>query len=275
MISEETQDQAALYALGLLDADEAAAFEHALAADGTLRTLTAELREAAASLARTDARGGSAPSHMRARVLAAVAAGEHGHPAAGKVVAGPWKRWLPQVAAAILMVCCGGLLWSGINLRTRYRDVVRTLHRDAEAAERTATWRAHGLEEQLRAAETNRLQQITFCALESVPAARQTGPQAAVLWDAAQRRGRLQIRKLPSAGTGKDYQLWAVEAGHKNPVSAGVIKVDPEGVAAMVFQPGPGDDVKSEVTAFALSVERAGGVPQNEGPILFMGKLQP
>ena len=47
MISEEQQDQAALYALGLLGADEDAAFESELRANAELRDLVRELREAA------------------------------------------------------------------------------------------------------------------------------------------------------------------------------------------------------------------------------------
>ena len=44
MISEEQQDQAALYALGLLGADEDAAFESELRANAELRDLVRELR---------------------------------------------------------------------------------------------------------------------------------------------------------------------------------------------------------------------------------------
>src|SRR4029077_714264 len=53
MISEQQQDQAALYALGLLDADEDAAFESELRANAELRDLVRELREAAGDVALT------------------------------------------------------------------------------------------------------------------------------------------------------------------------------------------------------------------------------
>ena len=65
-----------------------------------------------------------------------------------------------------------------------------------------------------------------------------------------------------------------MEAGHKDAVSAGVVKVGAGDTAEADFQPA-GDDGKAEVVAFALSVERAGGASKNEGPILFLGKLQP
>ena len=55
-------------------------------------------------------------------------------------------------------------------------------------------------------------------------------------------------------------------------MNAGVVHLDAEGRAEVEFQPEaiPGDN---RVVALALSVEKAGGSPTNQGPILFMGKL--
>lgn len=267
MMTEEQQERAALYALGLLDADEAAEFEREMAADGELRALTDELREAAAGLARTDT-AGSPPLDLKTRVLAHVSWGEtdRKNPATANVIAGPWTRWVSWSVAAALAICCAWLAYDDQNVRGQSRGAVaavRAASRDARQWEKAA---------QAAASMQNPLQKVAFCPLEPVPAAQQTGPQAAVLWDAAHRRGRLHITKLPSAGEGKDYELWTVKAGQKDPVSAGVVKVGADDVADVEFQP-EGDDGKAQVVAFALSRERAGGVPKNEGPILFLGKL--
>ena len=69
MISEEQQDQAALYALGLLDADEDAAFESELRANAELRDLVRELREAA---------GDRRPNRSIAAAACIVKAAHHG-----------------------------------------------------------------------------------------------------------------------------------------------------------------------------------------------------
>jgi len=53
MIPEEQQDQAGLYALGLLEPDQTAAFESALGGNAELRALVRELREATGDLALT------------------------------------------------------------------------------------------------------------------------------------------------------------------------------------------------------------------------------
>src|SRR5438046_4039644 len=72
MISEEQQDQAALYALGLLDSDEDAAFESELRANAELRDLVRELREAAGDLALT-APSLLPPAMLKERVMGEIA----------------------------------------------------------------------------------------------------------------------------------------------------------------------------------------------------------
>ena len=271
MISEEQQEQAGLHALGLLDADEAVAFEHEMAADGELRTLAAELSETAASLARTTSSDAMPPPTLKGCVLARVQAETLGHPAVGKVIAGPsaWMRWVPWSVAAALAVCCGSLAVFSWKLVT---DGVGQGYRLIDSERRAQTAEAELVAIRQETSGLGSLRQIAFCTLEPVPAAQQTGPRAEVLWNAAQRQGRLHIAKLPPAGEGKDYQFWTVEAGRKDPVSAGVVKVGPDNSVEIEFRP-EGDDGKAEVVAFALSVERVGGVPKNEGPIIYLGKL--
>ena len=75
---------------------------------------------------------------------------------------------------------------------------------------------------------------------------------------------------MPPAGKGRDYQLWAVDANHKDPLNAGIIHVDADGVARVRFKP---DQSAHQITAFALSLEREGGVPKREGPIVMIGKV--
>ena len=75
---------------------------------------------------------------------------------------------------------------------------------------------------------------------------------------------------MPVAGAGKDYQLWIVDAEHKAPISAGIIRVDPQGNAEWRFLPA---ETARHIKAFAISVERKGGVPVKEGPIVMIGSV--
>ena len=269
MIPEETQEQAALHALGLLDAAEAGAFEREQDADAELRALTSELRETAAALAWSAE--GNPPPGLKARVLAQLAGEAKRDPSPGKVVAGPWSRAaLPWALAASLMICCGALAVS----RERWRRDFSALERKAlavEVAEANLQRAAATPTPAPATPEADALRQVAFCPLE--PTAEEAArPRVAVLWDAARREGKLRVAKLPPPGAGKDYQLWVVEKDRKDAVSAGVVSVDAGGGVETVFQPAAeGGD--GAAVAFALSVERAGGAPKNEGPILFLGKL--
>ncbi len=271
MISEAAQERATLYALALLDADEAVAFERELDADAELRTVTVDLRETVASLALSAE--GEPPAGLQERVMARLAADKQ--TAAGparapddlapdKVVAGPWGgTWLPWALAAMLMVCCGVLAVSRQRLRREFAELEHKT-----AAVEVAVARLHDAGP---APEADPLRRVVFCPLEPTP---QLGspPQVAVLWDAVRREGKLRVSRLPSAGAGKDYQLWVVEDGHKDAVSAGVVSPGDGGTVEVPFQP-VATGGKEAAVAFALSVERAGGSPKNEGPILFLGKL--
>ena len=236
MISEEQQDQAALYALGLLSPDEIAGFESALSANGELRDLVREMREAAGDLART-APSRVPPASLKQRVMSELSK-ETGR--TSSISRQPTSfAWLPWAIAAILMLFCGLLALDRARLQ---RELAST-----------------------RAADP--LMQTIFFTLTpsgSAPA----DAKATVAWQPGRQSGVIRITNLPAPEPGKDYQLWAVDAAHKDPVSAGVIRVDKNGVAQVRFKP---IDTAQQVKAFAISVEREGGVPKKEGPILLVG----
>ena len=262
MMGEEAHERAALYALGLLDADEAGAFERELVADGELRALTADLRETVAALAWTETNV-PPPPELKARVLARVAEESRTAPPVKiNLIAGPsaWTQWAPWAVAAALAIFC-------VVLNSEKADAERHLL----VARGTLSALHAASAESSPGPDGDPFTRVSFCALAPVPAAERTGPQAAVRWAAARRKGRLRGTKLPPAAVGKDYQLWTVEAGRKDPVSAGVVKVGADGSAEIEFQPQD-DGSKAEVAAFALSMERAGGAAKNAGPGLYLGQ---
>jgi anti-sigma-K factor RskA len=236
MISEEQQDQAALYALGLLDADEDAAFESELRANAELRDLVRELREAAGAVAFA-APPQTPPSSLKERIMREITTESK------RVVPMPTRRasfgWIPWAIAAALAVFCGLLAFDRVRLERQLADI--------------------------RAADP--LMQTTFFTLaSSAPAP--ADAKATVAWQPGRQSGVIRISNLPAPEPGKDYQLWAVDAEHKDPISAGIIRVDKNGVAQVRFKPV---DTAEHVKAFAISLEREGGVPKKEGPILLVG----
>lgn len=94
---------------------------------------------------------------------------------------------------------------------------------------------------------------------------------AVVVWNQHDQKGIVQFTGLPAPEQGKDYQMWIVDPTKPNPVDGGVVTVDDSGVVQVPFQP-QGEVKVDSAAAFALSVERKGGVPKAEGPIILLGK---
>lgn len=236
MISEEQQDQAALYALDLLGAEELAAFERELAANAELRTLARELRDAAGALA-LSTRPTQPPAALKDRVMQQLD-GRSSPSRTANVITPPasaFGRWIPWAIAAALLVFCGLLARERMKLEDRL------------AQERAA-------EPMLVALAPS---------ADGPPKAR-----AVVAWNPQRQTGTIKVANLPAAGRTKDYQLWAVDAAHKEPISAGILHVDEDGVGQIQFKP---IEPAHQVKAFAISLEREGGAPKKEGPILLIG----
>ncbi len=93
---------------------------------------------------------------------------------------------------------------------------------------------------------------------------------AVAVWNPAKQEGVLKVEKLPVLLPNQDYQLWVVDPQYTNPVDGGVFTVDPQtGAARLTFK------AKQNVTAinaFAVTLERKGGVPKAEGPFVLLGK---
>jgi anti-sigma-K factor RskA len=249
MIPEELQDQAALYALGALDAADTAAFETALAGNAELRVLVHELREASADLARTVPLR-SAPPELRQRVLGEIALDKQNAPAGIASPAGERIRpvarstsssaaWLPWAIAALFLIFCGVLVFDRARLQ-----------REISAAR-----------------QPDSLGQLTLVTLTS-PEPGHEDAKVAVAWHQEKQTGVITIANMPPAGAGRDYQLWAVDANHPDPINAGILHVDPNGVTRVQFKP---DQAATQIKAFAISLEREGGVPKREGPIVMIG----
>src|SRR4029450_571770 len=166
MISEEQEDEAALYALGLLGADEGAAFESELRANAELRDLVRELREAAGNLALT-APSLLPPASLKRRIMGEIAIESK------RVVPMPTRGgafgWIPWAIAAALAVFCGLLAIDRVRLKRQLADI--------------------------RAADP--LMQTRFYTLApSAPAP--TDAKATVAWQPGRQSGVIRISNLPA-----------------------------------------------------------------------------
>ncbi len=266
MISEIQQEQAVLYALGLLDADEADDFERQMDADAGLRSLAHDCQEASAALALAAPATNKPPADLKRRIMEGLNAGNAptvvmataNQGAAGRAASALVAWVLPWVATGTLAVFC----------------YLLTLREGRLNGENTALKGTLALQRHTRPVDP--LAGITLCHLDAATGAAPGQPSATatVAWDPDQRVGLLQIIQLTPPASGKDYQLWAVEEGRPGTVNAGLVRVDERGSARVVFKPADDEGGgRGRVVAFALSLERAGGSPTNAGPIVMIGKF--
>ena len=271
MITERQEELAALYVLGLLEGGELRAFEAELAGNRELEAFVAGLGGTAASLALA-APDLAPPPELRQRVLDAAAE----EPARSEAFAP--MRFVPWGIAAALALASGVIGYRNAELRER-NEALQTERRQAEEVFRAAR---EGLLERSLMAEklvadlgerlrrSEDLARLKVAALASL-AGNTKEAQAIAVWDPEQQAGLLTFDKMPVIGDKQDYQIWVVDPAYPNPVNGGVFKVDEEGRATLAFKP---DQPVRAAAAFAISLEKKGGVPKAEGPIVLLGKLR-
>ena len=282
MIDDLHEELASLYVFGLLESAELANFELKLANDPALEQLVRELRESSCQLAFT-APDAAPPPELRAQLLDRLD------------TAAAWRAqlnllpfrapvWLGWAAAACLAVTCA---WLGqLYLGSRYaaatlRDQqvladfqLRSALNQLEAERLIATHQLSSVTEQLAALDRQLkaegdLAQFKISTLASLLG---NSPQAlaVAVWNPARQQGVLDVEKLPALADDQDYQLWLVDPQYAIPVDGGVFRVDPvTGAAHITFK---ANRPINSVAKFAVSLEKKGGVPKAEGPMVLLSQ---
>lgn len=276
MIDDRQEELASLHAFGLLEGPERDQFLGELAGNAELRARVEELRVAATALAHA-APEATPPEALRARVLESAARAGRGADSTRTVL---FPAWVPWLAAA-----CVGLaaVWmerqyqaersENAALSEERRVALVSLQRAeeqlSEAKETIVESGRRVAELSARLKEEGDLAHYKISTLASMlgnsPAA-----LAVAVWDPAREQGVLAVSRLPAAADDKDYQLWVIDRQYPAPVSAGVFVVDPvTGEAHVVFR---ANKPVNSVAKFAVSLERKGGVPKVEGPIVLLSQ---
>jgi anti-sigma-K factor RskA len=278
MIDERHEELAALHALDLLEGAELSAFEATLAHDAELRALVATLRETSAALALSAPAAPPPSANLRARILNSAVPRA---PAPGDVIPFRVPTWFGWAAAACFLFAA--LFFAGKSFN------VRGALQLALVSERAARLEAGTLKNLLEAerllsrAQLDRLlsseqliadlriqadvARLKIASLKSL-AGNSPEARAIAVWNPDRQEGVLVVSKLPALDADKDYQLWVIDPQYPIPVDGGVFTVDADtGEARLNFKPG-----KTVATAqvFAVSLERKGGVPKAEGPMMLI-----
>ena len=296
MIDERKEEAAALYALDMLDGAERSAFEADLAADRELSRLVAQLRETSANIALLSPT--ATPSHfLRERIMASAAARSTTQP--DHVVPFRLPSWTAWAAAACFVLATGYFAIANFNTRSTFGTL-----RESERLARIESQSLRNLLEaerliSRRQIETLKLAQTETTALRSTLDSERASSAAQIaaltqqsaladlkiaslaslagntpearaiaVWNPSTQEGVLSVSKLPALAKDKDYQLWVIDPQYPIPVDGGVFQVDPtSGAARISFKPNKA--IKA-VAKFAVSLERKGGVPKAEGPMVLL-----
>lgn len=241
MTPEERLDLASLHALSLLEGEQASFAAWLEGTDPAFAAEVAAFSESVATLA--DTVPPVQPSDLlRERVLS-MAKVSHS-PLVGKSGVSSWTGW----AAAALLALSAAWMWTARESLEKENSGLRVQVSQVRKESRLTDLHIATLEGQLE---------------------QYKGSRAVVVWDPTNGQGQIQLANLPQLDAGKDYQLWVVDPAQKHPVNAGLIHRGPDGSAKVPFQPV---QLVKDAAAFAISVEKKGGVDVGEGPIVILGK---
>lgn len=191
----------------------------------------------------------------------------------GTLIPLPLLAWLPWIAAGGFALLAGFLGQAYFAARSeiialRERGALaeienKSLRQQMEAERILSARRISDLLATPRAQD--RLAGLQVVHLVSPDGSTSSG-LAVALWDPDRQEGELAISHLPPLPPDKDYQLWIVDPQYRNPVNAGILAIGSTTSGARTpFKP---DRPVPAAARFTVSVERKGGVPQAEGPIV-------
>jgi len=275
-MNDQDHDLIIDYILGELDVAARQAVEQRLATDADFARNLAALETTLAEAVLVGTPAVAAPSSLRERVLADVSPATEDEASPGKIVGFPFWTAMGWGAAAALAILAAVLDSRLRQSETRADDLqaeVAVVRGQLEEVSRDLAASA-GTREQLQARlaqleSRSRLDSLRIAALNSQ--LEQAAAFGFAVFDPETDEGVIEVINLPAIDAeSQDYQLWVVDPQYPTPVDGGVIQVDEEGHTRVRFSAG---QPVNEVTAFAISLERKGGVPVAEGPMVLVGAL--
>jgi anti-sigma-K factor RskA len=285
-MTDHQEEMLALHAMRTLTPEEVRLLESEARYDPRMRETLEEFEETAAEIARL-LPDDAPPEDVRSQILAEVKARARANvvpfSAPFRLLRNPIVAW---AAAAAIAIAAFGLWKQNHQLDQRAAELAQS-EASSKASADKARAEEQDLVKKLTDADTKisdlskQLQDVTqklgvknmeLAVLRATSTnSRYAEGSAAVVWNQERQEGILKIENMPGVQGAKDYQLWVVCKQCKHPVSAGVIKVEPDGTTSITFKP---KEHIAEALKFAISVEEKGGVPvkSETGPIILASR---
>ena len=289
MIDETTREDAALFALDLLEGAEQEAFARKVAQDAELAQYVDDLRASATQLVKALPHH-EPPGRLRVSLLNAVQAESAGlidglapvdsplspaallpDPPTSNLIPMPRPTWYNYVPWA--MAACLGIL-AALSAGTSKRLAVEVASlRDESARASQAILDRERTMDELRQSLASAHAENDMLNLRVATLTSKTNPEslASVIWDSSQKKGIMRVEKLAATTGAAVYQLWAIgNTPGAPPVSAGTFTVSEDGSTTFRFEPSA---EVNDLSTFAVSLEAKQGNTAPEGPIVLVGKM--
>lgn len=177
------------------------------------------------------------------------------------------------IAAALAVVA--SVLFNQIGDRSSEVDRLRTeIANEREALQRVGAELASVVDERellvARVAKLDSRRALDQMKIATLSSQLADASYGFAVFDTQEGEGVIEVVNLPEIKSTQDYQLWVVDPQYPNPVDGGIVQVGSDGRARVRFQAKQQVD---DVAAFAISLEKKGGVPVAEGPMVLVGSL--
>ena len=241
--------------------EDRASFERALQSDPLLKAMTGDMLDSAAALVEAIPTIPPPPS-VRLAVLNRIATEPQDHSGVtlsvvphAEVPASRRHLSMREALAWAAVLVLAGLLLMRESASSKLAQSLKSREQEL-------------LAELVKATSAEHVAKMEIDSLQSTLEEYRQG-FAMVVWDPQTQQGVIKMEEMPVLAAEKDYQLWIVDPSYKNPVDGGIVRVDGQGFARVEFK---AKDAVKKAEKFAISVERKGGVPVAEGPIVLLSK---
>lgn len=174
-----------------------------------------------------------------------------------------WPAFAAAASFALLVVSLS-LLFYSFNLSSEIENKEQTITQQQTRITQLKN-ELQRKEEMLAILESREVDMILMSGLKVNP-----DGYGKVIWDSEKQQALLQVSNLPPVPKNKDYQLWIIK--NNKPVSAGVFAVnDPNDNFFKIEEMAPADE--QATSAFAITLEPKGGVPQPTGDMYLLGNM--
>lgn len=282
-MTDRKEEQAALYALHMLDPHERRILGAELRADAGLRALVEEFEDVAGRLAHL-LTPESPPPASRESVLDAVREQRRSTPGIllvlPRLIRRPAFAWLAAGIFAALAVAeivrCRRIsgresamveaVAAARAQATQASQAGADFRRQIDAAKAQIAELADELSHHQRSRPVERMEVVPLRAVIR----RYEDAVGIVLWDGERNEGRLRLEKMPAPPLGRDYQLWVVDRKSQAFLSAGVVNPDGRGTTALTFRLATSP---AGIAKFAITIEAKGGATARtaDGTLILSG----